>query len=662
MLLRYFSTRLRRAAPAAAPAILVHVIFAVLLAAGFLPAPPARAQNAGGVEGVDFIVVEGDTIPLAAPLEIVGAIVPAALPGLTRNLEMLSAEDLAVLPGRSFAEQLQTVPGVTVSQRQQYGVQSDLSIRGSSFEQVQMLLDGYDISDPQTGHHLMNLPVGRGDIQRLEVLPGHGSVQYGAGGFGGTVNVVTRRPGERSGLRAAVLGGGQATWGLEAAADLVADENNAVRFSLENLRTDGHEIVTRDGRRLAGANDADTWSGTGRLIHAHADGETDIQVGVSRREFGALGFYAPYPSWERTETVFAAARVNHRLSDGFHIEPRVFFRRHDDRFVLLRDDPAAYTNEHRTRKYGSNLRGILDLGARNTLSLGLEGVYEDIDSRGLRSGLEGPALGYHLRRRLAVAAELDNNAGDAIWQLGARLDSREGFAPRLTVTGALGYCATDHLSLRASAGTVHRVPTFTELHYSSPTDLGDPDLEAESGWTWDAGAEWNRGRWRARSTFFQRHEDDLIEWARPAGADRPWRAMNLARARVQGLENLLSWRHGGGHLLSAGYTWLERDTELPSGFEGKYALLSPRHQVLLQGTLVLPRGLGLTLTGRYLERPAGPADFRHHFVLDGRLDWTSARGLFAGLTATNILDRRYEEIPGVPMSGFLLTGRLGVVF
>lgn len=618
------------------------------------PAPPRP--------GVDFVVVNGDTLALAAPLEVVGTVVPAAMPGLQRNLEKLDAADLAALPGRSVAEQLQTVPGVVVSQRQQYGVQGDLSIRGSSFEQVQVLMDGYDISDPQTGHHVLNLPVGRGDIRSLEVLPGHGSVMYGSGGFGGTVNVLTVPPAETTGLEASLMGGGQGSWGTRVAADIVSDENNAARLSFENFRTDGRDLQLADGSTVHGGTNADTWSATSRLAHRYDGGETDVLLGASKRDFGALGFYAPYPSRERTGTVFGAARVSHRVRDGFHLEPRIFFRRHSDLFVLLRDNPDVYTNDHVTGKYGSAVRGILALPGSNTLALGIEGVYEDIDSRGIRGGVAGPALGYHLRRRMALAAELDNNDGPALWQLGARLDAREGFAPRLTLTGALSYAATAHLNLRGSIGTVNRVPTFTELYYASPSDVGDPGLEVETGYTWDLGAEWNQGSWRARATFFQRTEDDLIEWARPLGSGDPWRSMNIADARVRGLENLISWRHGSGHLLAVGHTWLEKELALPDGYEGKYALLTPRQQIQLQGTLRLPARLAMTLTGRYLERTAGPADFRYFFVLDGRLDWEGPRGLFAGLVATNILDRRYEEIPGVPMSGFLVSGRLGVRF
>ncbi len=308
------------------------------------------------------------------------------------------------------------------------------------------------------------------------------------------------------------------------------------------------------------------------------------------------------------------------------------------------------------------MRGIMDLGGRNTLAMGVHGVYEDIDSQGIRGGVEGPAMGYHLRRRASVSAELDNNEGQARWQLGGRLDTREGFKPQFSTTGALSVDLAEGFIARGSIGTVHRIPTFTELYYSSPSDLGDPGLESESGWSWDLGCEWFSGPWYGHVSWFQRHEEELIEWARPVGSGQPWQAMNIGEGRVNGLESRFAWQHGAGHVLSVGYTHMEKETTLPGNYEGKYSLLTPKHILQLQGTAQLAWDLSFTLGGRYLEREEGLDDFRVQFVLDSRLDWRHDSGLFAGVMATNLLDRRYEEIPGVQMSGLLVTGSVGVEF
>lgn len=644
------------------------MVWAALAAAQILCTTPARATGSeprrtaasalsDSLPG--FFLSEGDTIWLAPPMEVVGSRVPAALPAIVRQVEILAGSELDRLPGRSAAELLQTVPGVVTEQRQQYGVQSDLTIRGSTFEQVQVLLDGFDASDAQTGHHLMDLPLGRQDIERLEVLKGQGSALYGSGSFGGVVNVVSKRPAQSSGGEAALSAGGMGLWEGRGSVDAVScGGDSGLRLFFDRFRVDGQEVDQPGGGTRPLGNEADTWSAGGRFVQTHETGETDFFVGWSKRRFGALDFYAPYASWERTQTFFASARFNRKVSRRWTLEPRLFLRRHDDRFVLDRDDPDRYLNDHQTRRVGSELRGIGTLGEKHTLAFGIEGVYEDLDSRGVRAGIYGPAMGEHLRRRFSAATELDRHHGRLRWQLGGRLDSWHDRAPRTSGTGAVSWDLSRLLTVRSSAGSVFRIPTWTELFYTSPVNLGLSELKPEHGWTWDAGLDLTTANWVVRASFFERYENDLIEWAM-APAETVFRVMNIAEGTVRGVETGATWRHGHGHSLSAGWAWLEKESDLPAGYLGRYTLLTPRHSLTGRGTLILPRHLALTLTGRYLERTGGPAGYRVAFLLDGSLDWEGPANLFASMAATNLLDREYEEVPGVPMPGVLASLTVG---
>jgi len=622
---------------------------------------PESAPADTTVEWAHFIIIQGDTLWVAETLEVLGSRVPAALPGLVRKVNVLDEEDINRAPARSAAEMLQTVPGVVVSQRQQYGVQSDLTIRGSTFDQVQMLLNGFDVSDPQTGHHLMNLPVGQHDISRMEVLPGQGSVLYGAGAFGGTVNVVTKRPADRTGGEAAVMGGGNGTWGARGSLDVAGGGTTAGRISVDRFRTDGYDVLQDDGTEAWGGNDADTWSTTGRLVSGEPGSELDLFGGFAQREYGALDFYAPFPSTERTTTRFVSGLYRFDAGDGFTLEPRFFYRRHEDLFVLFRDDPDRYTNDHLTRKAGAELRGIVDLGGQKALAASLEGVYEDIDSKGMRGGVWGDALGQHVRRRGSASVEIDDNGGALRWQIGGRVDARNDYSPRFAGTWAMAYDLAGAVTAMGSIGSVYRIPTFTDLYYRDPVNVGNPDLEPEEGWTWDVGLAINDDPWSFHAAYFERYETNRIEWARPVG-DAVWQVLNIAEGTVRGVETGAAWVHSRGHQIGAGWTWLENENDLAPGFEGKYTLLVPRHVLTAQGTAVLPLNLSWTVSGRYLEHSDGPADFKHIFVLDSRLDWTHRSGWFAAVTGTNLLDRRYEEVPGVQMPGILFTGTVGKTF
>ena len=621
------------------------------------PAPGAPVVPGPGPAADDpgFVVVDGDTLWLADPLVVVGSRVPAALPGLLRPVGVLGEDALGQSPGLSPSEWLQTVPGVVSGRRQPHGVQSDLTIRGSTFEQVQVLLDGYDLGDAQTGHHLLDLPVTGQDVARLEVLPGHGSALYGSGAFGGTVNVVTRAPAEATGGTAAVRGGSLGTWGLGSAYDWRPAAATGVRISAEATGTDGYDVPREDGGEDWGGNDARSRFLTGRVVHDGAGGRTDLFAGFADRKFGALDFYAPYPSWEETRTLFVGVRHNRSLSRRVAVEPRLYLRRHTDRFVLLRSDPDVFTNDHVTRRTGLELRTLVDLGLRHAAAVSLESAYEDIDSRGLRAGAWQDALGSHVRRRVSVALEVDRNGGPGRWQLGGRMDGREGFLPRYSGTAAAAVDLTGRLAIRGSLGSMFRVPTFTELYYVSAANLGNPDLRPEKGWAWEGGLDLRGDAWSVRTSYFERHERDLIDWARPREWTTedapPWQVLNVAEARVRGIETGDDRTAARGHALGLGWTWLEKESAMPEAYEGKYALLAPRHVLTGRGYLVLSPSLGAGLTARYLEHTGGPDPFRNVFVLDGMARWDFARGRSVRVTVMNLLDRRYQEVPGIFLAG-----------
>jgi iron complex outermembrane receptor protein len=633
---------------------------AVVLAALLLTVSDATASAPADSLRTDdrFIVVSGDTLWLAEPLEVLGSRVPVALPGVVRTMNVVLEGEVEKAPVRSVGELLQTVPGVVVSQRQQYGVQADLTLRGSTFDQVLVLLNGFEVGDPQTGHHALDLPIGKGDISRLEVLPGHGSSLYGPGAFGGTVNVVTRRPAETSGGLVALTGGDNGIWGAEAAADVRLGPDTGSRFSYERFQTDGYVVDQADGSRAWGGNDARSWSGTGRVVHEGTGGEWDLFGAYSDRQYGALDFYAPFASFETTRSLFVSSLYRTDLTERITLEPRAYFRRHRDEFILFRDDPDRYTNDHVSRKTGGELKGVVRLDEVHAVAVSIEAVYEDIDSRGLRGGAWGEALGSHLRRRASLAAELKRNAGPLRWQAGGRLDRTSTYAARFSGSGAVSYELSPLWTARASAGNVYRLPTFTDLYYRDPANVGNSDLVPETGWTWDTGLDLASGPWSAQATYYERYEEDLIEWARPTG-ETIWQVLNVATGTTRGGEVQAGWRHGAGHRLALAWSGVDRTTELPTDFEGKYTLLVPRRVVTAQATLALERNLHWTVSGRFVEHSGGPADFAEFFVLDSRVAWRSDSGWFAGVTGTNLADRRYAEVPGVQMPGTVFTGSVG---
>ncbi|MHB8894642.1 MAG: TonB-dependent receptor plug domain-containing protein [Candidatus Geothermincolia bacterium] len=590
----------------------------MLLPAVF-PPPAARAA----VE-LEPIVVTAGRSPLADPGRLV----------------VITREDIARQPAKSVEDLLLGVAGVDVRRRGPGGVQADVGIRGATFEQTLILVDGVKVSDSQTGHHNLDLPVALADIERIEVQKGPASRIWGPNAFGGVVNIVTRRAAGRSlGLQAQVGEHGARA----GAASVSADSGGfAGRLSASGSRSDGYRHNT------------DYEIGTLSFAGSVPLGPTSLGVlaGYTGKDFGANGFYAAaYPN-QREDTQTSFVSLSGDLGGGrLLVTPKLFWRRHEDHYLLDGTRPSLYENRHQTDSGGLELQATLVTAAGVTV-LGGELAGERIESTN---------LGDHERERggLFVNHRLE---------LGSRASLAAGaFAAYHSDWGWTAWPGAD-LSVALDGGTrlfvaadkASRVPTYTELYYTSPTNLGNPDLKPEEAWTYETGIEWRGGGHRAGFSVFRRVGTNLFDWVRAAPAD-PWQAQNRTEVRTDGLEAGWEWHAGGaaaGFLqrLRAGYTWLDSERGA-AGLESKYVLDHLRHQAVLEAGHAV--GFGFSQNWRLVweRRLGGEA----HFAADTRISRPFSRGEVF-LEATNLFNARYTEVGGVPQPGRWLNAGFKINF
>ena len=113
-----------------------------------------------------------DTIPGKMLVELEEVESMGALPAELENagfkpLLVVTSQDIQSAPATSHEDLLESLPQVDIRQRGRHGIQADLSIQGGSFDQSMVLLNGINLSDPQTGHFQLNLPL---DIQPVWAL------------------------------------------------------------------------------------------------------------------------------------------------------------------------------------------------------------------------------------------------------------------------------------------------------------------------------------------------------------------------------------------------------------------------------------------------------------------------------------------------------------
>jgi len=125
-------------------------------------------------------------------VEVTASHIPLKIHQTGRNISIISGADIAMLPTNSLDEVFQAIPGVEVQSRNGFGAQADILMRGGTFTQALILIDGMRLNDPLTAHFNGNIPVTTAEIARIEVMRGPAAAIYGPDAVGGVINIVTK--------------------------------------------------------------------------------------------------------------------------------------------------------------------------------------------------------------------------------------------------------------------------------------------------------------------------------------------------------------------------------------------------------------------------------------------------------------------------------------
>ena len=554
-----------------------------------------------------------------------------------------SDRSVSVLPVRNWSLVLNTLsdvlrldPSIDLQARAPDGVQNDLTIRGSTFGQTLVLLNGQRLDDVQSGHHDMDIPVPLDSIERVEVLRGSGSAFYGSDALGGVINIITSAP-EGWQVRVRAAGG---SFGDNQQSVSLADNFGNVSEQLSFARdfSDGF-IADRDYRNLQVASETSLQSSLGF---------THLTLAYMDHPFGADQFYGPYNSWEDTKTWW----LGWRQALGKKTWLDFAYRRHSDDFVLLRNDPPVYTNHHHDQDFQVSVRRTEPVAANTTVSYGIEGLHESIISNN---------LGDHSRSRGAAYAAVDFRALKRFsLSIAAREEVYRNLGGEFSPSISGGAWLNQKIKLRASVSRAFRVPTYTDLYYSDPANQGNPHLLPETAWTYEGGVDWNpSSRWRASLTVFERRERNGIDYYRTS-PDAIWQALNIDSLNFSGVETSLHYSVSRRQTLDIGYTWLlGQQNTVPFG-DTKYTFNYPTNSGVVAWIASLPGGLvartRLGVIDRTAQDPYPLLDFDI-----GR----SAGKIHPFLQLANVTGSSYQEIQGVVMPGrsilvgmeFLLRGR-----
>ncbi|PCH53072.1 MAG: TonB-dependent receptor, partial [Flavobacteriaceae bacterium] len=264
----------------------------------------------------------------------------------SRTITLITADDILKATATNVADLLQNVAGVDVRRRGIDGMQSDLYIRGGNFDQTLVLIDGVKMDDVQTGHHSMNAMLPLANIERIEIIKGPAARIYGQNAFTGAINIVTKNISKNS----LNVGLNYGSYENKKGTVLFTQkfDNGGVLASVSYQDSEGYRFNT-DFENITAFFKTDFKN-------------YNLITSFTNRKFGANGFYASpayIDQYEETQTSLVALGSTY-MTDNITIKPRLYWRRNQDMYLFLRQNPSYYRNLHISNKIGTETNVVFN--------------------------------------------------------------------------------------------------------------------------------------------------------------------------------------------------------------------------------------------------------------------------------------------------------------
>ena len=563
-----------------------------------------------------------------------------------RTVNIISSEDIKNSPVTNVSDLLQEITGIDVRRRGVGGVQGDLYIRGGGFDQTLLLVDGMKMDDAQTGHHTLNMALPLYLIERVEIIKGPAARIFGQNAFNGAINIVTKDfEGEKGTIH---MNLNELSYGSFEQKNI----SLSTKITGENIKS----LISYSGNRSDGYRHNTDYKRNNYFIKTSFNtnkSPVNIITSFNENKFGANGFYASPSATEQYEETQASllgitTTIN---SEKLSITPRLYWRRGQDEYIYIRDNPSVYRNLHKTNKVSAELSGSYFSES------GITGFGVDLSTVNISSN----NLGEHKRTTVNLFA-------DHTFKL---FDEKLFISPGIALSYFsdmsfhsfpgidLGYNISSDFKIYSNIGKTYRIPTYTDLYYSDRTTVGNENLNPESATSTELGLKYNSSNFKFSAALFNRSAKNIIDYVKSSENDL-WKAENIGSLTTKGYEFDISYSFKSSYDLSnvnsisIGYTNISDDNYVTDINFSKYSLNSLKHHLISKLNLKYIKNINHSIVYKYSER----SDKSNYSVLDSKIMYK--KGLY--IYINNILDEIYSETNLVPMPGrsFLVGFNVGI--
>ncbi|MEJ7684263.1 MAG: TonB-dependent receptor [Segetibacter sp.] len=599
------------------------------------------------------------------PVTITASLDPVSASATGRNILVIKGEQFSKLPVHSLDELLRYLPGLEVQMRGPMGAQSDIILRGGTFQQVLVIIDGIRINDPNTGHFNSYISVAPLEIERIEILKGASSAIYGSEAVGGVINIITKtfaakRDQKTKQLTAQATTGQYGLWNGQVGG-FYQNGNTAIAGGLLSNNATGQPQRGTNGF----FHNTSASASINQFINKNWN--VSFRSAFDKRDFAAQNFYTTFKSDTATEKVTSfwnQVKLNYaKLNHNFSLD--IGYKSTKD---LYKFNTAAPANSNQ-----SNLLQGLALykwkaGEKTTLTTGMQWVNKKMKSndRGDHSLnqagaflIVGQQIGDHFNVNPAMRLQWNERSG---WEI----------VPQINLSYKLPYW-----QLRGSAGKTIRDADFTERFnnynktFVASGSIGNPDLESERSFSYEGGADFlGMKNMKIAATVFRQHFTQLIDYVPTPYDEMPRKsnlsptgtyalAKNIARVNSTGVETDIQYskqfKNNQQLWATFGLVWIDSksDNVTPSFYVSSHAKFLTNFN--LQYAI---HWFSISINGLYKERKAQASTpinanlSKDYFLLNLQTQafvFKNKVSIFAEVD--NIFDKQYSDLLGSKMPG-----------
>ncbi len=609
-----------------------------------------------------------------------------------RIIKIITHAEIQNAPVQSLDDLLEYTLGVDVRQRGAMGVQSDISIRGGSFEQVLVLINGVKQNNSQTGHHSFNLPIDIENIERIEILEGAGARVYGQNAYSGAINIITNQPTDKF-----------------VKVNLSIGQHNYLKISSSAAFNTGiiNNYISVSHKQSSGYLENTDFDISNVFYSASANikkATITLQSGFLHKDFGALNFYTPkYPN-QAEEINSSFVSLSSTFGNKIKISPTIYWNRHQDCFELFREDKNWYQNTN-----GYFLRNQNDTAKYS------KGIYQPWNYYGGHNhhltNTFGAEINFNFRTKLGKTSFgidftseniLSNQLGEQSdtvkvpfykGQVFTKSKNRNNFSAFVEhskkiqkfgiSTGVLAnwnsdfnwsfysgidfsFDISEHLKIFTSANQSMRMPTFSDLYYNGPSNIGNPDLKPEEAISYELGFKYINKMSSSHIAIFDRHGKNTIDWIKESENQQKWQTMNYTNINTYGAEfssklffNKWFGKNAVIQTIDLNYMYLFVDKK-EQEFTSKYLFDYLVHNASINFNLHIYKGVGATAQINYQDRKGsfekynfttGETNVIYYkpIVLANAKIYWNYKILTIYLESTNVFNYKYYDINNVQM-------------